>query len=577
MFDQLTVVPDGQRAVALTSADHVATGGEGAVYAKGDTVYKIYLSPDKATTSGMERKLILLSAIRHPGIVAPSGALRDKSGKFLGIYMPRSSGEPMCKLFTNTWRDLHKIGTRETAALTESMRAVVLAAHSHQAVLVDANEMNWLVSKNTEAHIIDVDSWQIGGYPGTAIMASIRDFSQNGFSEATDWFAWAIVSFQLWTGIHPYKGTHPDFGKGSMEARMRARASVFDPKVRLPAAARAPSQIPTRLRDWYERALQGDERGCPPSPMASAIGAQTAPRLKVVQSHSGKVRQERIDSLGGRIRGVFAGIAVFELQSGLCAYDVARKQLVNDMTHVEELTALIEGKATLVRLDAGLVFAQLDPGAIEMRVVDAAAMRASMPTRATRLWATESRLFALVENVPNGLIEIEASILGNKLVAGTRTAWPVAALSTRLFDGVFVQDCMGMPFAGVLENRGLCQGRAPALKGYKIVAGFGRDAANIWLAGIRLSDGERVQLRLAGGPNGFVVEEESIVDDTGINGAMTSGGIGVVCQDDALAVYKGQSRKTVAQPGLAGSLTLFQLGAGMGGYDDTELVKVSVG
>lgn len=576
MFDRLTVVPDGQRALVLTSADHVATGGEGAVYVKGDTVYKIYLSPDKATASGMERKLILLSAIRHPGVVAPQGALRDKSGKFLGIHMPRSSGEPMCRLFTNTWRDLHKIGTMETAALAESMRAVVMAAHSHKAVLVDANEMNWLVNKNTEANIIDVDSWQIGGFPSTAIMASIRDFSQNGFSEATDWFAWAIVSFQLWTGIHPYKGTHPDFGKGSMEARMRARVSVFDAKVRLPAAARSPLQIPTRLRDWYERALQGDERGCPPSPMASAIGAQTAPRLKVAQSRSGKVKQERIGSLGGRIRGVFAGIAVFDSSLGLYGYDVGRKQLVNNLTHVE-LTALVEGKAMLVRLDAGSVFTQLNPGAIEMRVVDSAGMTASMPTRATRLWATENRLFALMENVPNGLIEIEASIVGNKLVAGTRTAWPVAALSTKPFDGVFVQDCMGMPFAGVLENRGLCQGRAPALKGYRIVAGFGRDAANIWLAGIRLSDGERVQLRLAGGANGFTVEEECIVDDTGIIGAMTLGGIGVVCQDDALVVYKGQSRKTIAQSGLAGSLSLFQLGAGMGGYDDTELVKLSLG
>jgi hypothetical protein len=578
MHDRLTVIPDGQKAIVLTSADHMATGGEGSVYAQANTVYKIYLSIDKAIASGMERKLPLLTAIRHPGIVSPQGALRDKNGKFLGLYMPRSSGEAMCKLFTNTWRDLHNIGTTESVKLTDSMRAVILAAHSHKAILVDGNEMNWLANNGTEAQVIDVDSWQIGGFPGTAIMASIRDYSEDTFSENTDWFAWAVVSFQLWTGIHPYKGTHPDYARGTMEARMRARASVFDPKVRLPAAARSPTQIPIKLRDWYERVFQSDERSCPPLASASAIGTQTAPKLKVIQSIAGKVKQERIESLGGRVRGVFSGIAIYETGKRLFAHDVVHKKPVSDLTD-GELVALTEGKAAIVRLDAALVYAQIDAGAIVMRLLcnGRSSGTATLPTRATRLWQTETRLFAVVENAPNGLVEIDASKPNDRLIAGARTAWPVAALSTRLFDGVFVQDCMGMPFVGVLEGRGLCQGRAPALKGYRILSGFGRDSANVWLAGIRMADGERIRLRLAGGANGFVVEEECIVDDISINGATTLSGVGVVFTDDVMRVYKGISRKDVDKPGLSDSLRLFQLGAGIGGYDGAELIKITLG
>ena len=251
MTDRITVYDEQGNKLVFGPNDHLATGGEGSVYARQDRAYKLYLDPAKAQRARLEEKVQRLQRFSHPGIAAPQGVLRNKNGDFLGLSLPRVNGEALCKLFTNTWRDAHQFGEAETIAVARGMRAVVDYAHAHQAVLVDSNELNWMVDgKNPVA--IDVDSWQLPGYPATAIMASIRDpRSPSSFNDGTDWFAWAVVTFQLWTGVHPFKGTHPDFARGALVERMSAGVSVFDPRVRLPGAVRPVSDIPDALRAWY--------------------------------------------------------------------------------------------------------------------------------------------------------------------------------------------------------------------------------------------------------------------------------------------------------------------------------------
>ena len=53
--------------LVLGPNDHLATGGEGAVYARGGTVFKVYLDADKARAARMGDKLALLKQLRHPG------------------------------------------------------------------------------------------------------------------------------------------------------------------------------------------------------------------------------------------------------------------------------------------------------------------------------------------------------------------------------------------------------------------------------------------------------------------------------------------------------------------------------
>ena len=576
MADRLTVYDEGGSSVLLTPNDHLATGGEGAVYAKAGRVYKVYLDPAKALRAGMDRKVAELAKLRHPGIAAPTGLLRDKKGEFLGLALPLVAGEALCRAFTNGWRDQNQFGASETGQTVQRMREVTLFAHQHRALMVDANEMNWLLN-GTQPVAIDVDSWQLPGFPATAIMQSVRDFSQNSFSEGSDWFAWAVVTFTLWTGIHPYKGTHPDFPRGALEPRMRAMASVFDPRVRLPGAARPVSEIPPALRAWYEQVFQSTERTPPPSPQAGAVGAQTAPRLRVTQTLSGTLKLERLGNAGGRVLAAFNGFVLAKQAGAVQLWDAVAKAAVRKAAQ-EDLSALLRQDAAVLRTGFGRIMVRLDRAAGLVRATDLdSGETASLACRGERLWQSAGRVFAVVPGVSNGLLELDVSKLGARIVVSVRHQWPVAALSTQLLRGVFVQDCLGAPFVGALEGEGLLQAPAPQLRGYRIVEGFGASAQNIWLTGMRKADGQTVRLQLAFTAGSFSVVDEQVVDSLTLDVAANAAGVCVLRDGADLLVAKGSAQKRLATSGLSEELRLFSLGAaGIGGFEDSEVVRISL-
>lgn len=576
MANRVTVYEDNGARTLLTENDHLATGGEGAVYLKNDTVFKVYLEPEKAIAAGMERKVQLLSAIRHPGIAAPTGVLRDKAGKLVGLTLPRAKGEALCKAFTNNWRDTNQFGPLETGKVVEAMRDITQVAHAHHALMVDANEMNWLLA-GTAPTAIDSDSWQLPGFPATAIMPSIRDYNAKTFSEGSDWFAWAIVTFQLWTGIHPYKGTHPDFARGALEERMRAQVSVFDPKIRLPGAARPTSEIPQVLRNWYEAVFAGQDRSAPPSVTASPVAAQGMPRLRVLQSLSGALKMERLGNAGERIFAAFNGFVIAQQGKQLVAWDSVSKSVLPHVTE-EELKAILRREAALVRTPTSRVVIQVQPGAVQLtaRALETGESGV-LPSRGARLWQSGNRVFALVEGVPNGLVELEVAQLGAKLVLTSSRQWPASVLSSQFLRGVLVQDCMGAPFLGVLEGNGLLQAPAPELREYRIAEGFAIDRHNVWLTGIRRRDGETVRLTLSHKTDRFQLEEVIVVPSVELEGASTTAGVGVLCDGEDLIVAKGTTRKRLPSVGLSKSMRIFSLGAGIGGFEGGEVAKISLG
>lgn len=576
MADRIVVYPDGGSSVVLTGNEHLATGGEGSVYAKDGVVFKVYLEPEKARRAGLEKKLAALAGLRHPGIATPRAALRDRDGRFIGVALPLVKGEALCRAFTNGWRDLHRFGADETAAVVDAMREITAHAHGHQALMVDGNEMNWLLAA-TAPVAIDVDSWQLPGFPATAIMPSIRDHSQSTFSEGTDWFAWAVVTFQLWTGIHPYKGTHPDFGRGALEARMKARASVFDRKVSLPGAARPFTDIPGPLGGWYERTFQSTERTAPPSARAGAVASQAVPRLKVRAILGGALRLERLGNAGGRVLAGMNGFVVADTPAGLRLFDAAARVAVPQVDPAA-LALVLRQQGALLRTPFGRVLVTLDPAGGDARatVLESGA-QARLACRGESLWQSGNRLFAVVPGVPNGLLELEAAQLGARVMLAVRHQWPVAVLSTRLFRGVFVQDCLGAPFLGVLDGEGLVQAAAPGLRGYKLSDGFGVDRHRIWLAGIRIADGETVRLQLALRGDRYQLADEEIVAGFALDAASNAAGVCVLRDGEDLLVARGTAQKRLEQAGLAHSVRLFSLGAaGIGGFDGSEAVRISL-
>jgi hypothetical protein len=137
--------------------------------------------------------------------------------------------------------------------------------------------MNFLVSDDhKELYAIDVDSYQTKNFPATVLMESVRDrhAKRDGkgnmiFNAGTDWFAFAITSFQMFMGIHPFKGKHPKYD--DIDARMENNVSVLDPAVMFPRGACQPfTSIPTEYMDWY-KAVFGGKRIPPPGHVTAAV------------------------------------------------------------------------------------------------------------------------------------------------------------------------------------------------------------------------------------------------------------------------------------------------------------------
>lgn len=579
MTERLTVYFEGRTSgVVLTAQHHLATGGEGAVYLKDGVIHKIYLDPVKAMKNGIDKKIKLLQALKHPGVATPNDVLRDKNGAFLGIAMPFVKGEALCSLFTAGGRDRSGFGDKETTLVVDAMRTVTQHAHDHQALMVDANELNWLID-GVQPVAIDTDSWQLPGFAASAIMPSIRDYQMDrskGFTEGTDWFSWGVVTFQIFTGIHPFKGTHPAFGRGDLEGRMKAGASVFDAGVRLPGAARDIATIPARLRDWYAQTFSSPLRLAPPRAADSGLAPRAPLKVKSIHASNGNVRLDRLATLPGPIVATVNGFAVVRTPQGLQLWDTLAAPVDRvDAMPTHWLADLLRERCTVMRLGHARLGVHLDPSTGTLQALNLADGQVAMlKTTGERLWQAHNRVFVLVQNDDRGLHEIDLVLMGERLVLGQKQRWAVNALSTRFLRDVCVQDALGVFFVSVATANGFVQGAAPGLRGYRVAEGFAVDEHNVWLTATRLRDGEPVRLRLARVAEKFEVKDEAVTSNLSLEAAATSGGVGVLRQDDTLLATKMKSSKSVHCPSLSPNLRLLSMGPSVGAFEGADLFRI---
>lgn len=244
------------RPIRLREEDFLAEGGQARVYARDGVAYKVFTAPPPPTA-----KLALLRRLAHPGIVTPGPVLEDPSGRIVGFTMPHLAGwSPLVRLFPRTYRERHGLDVDAIGALVLQLAGLVRHAHAHDARIVDLNELNVLVAPDHGSlALIDVDSWQLPGHPASAIAPSVRDHRTAGFDTRSDWYAFAVVSFQLFAGIHPYRGRHP--GNPDLEQRVKRCLSVFHPDTIVPPMA----ELRVPWRAWYEAVFARGHRQPPPT------------------------------------------------------------------------------------------------------------------------------------------------------------------------------------------------------------------------------------------------------------------------------------------------------------------------
>jgi serine/threonine protein kinase len=101
-------------------------------------------------------------------------------------------------------------------------------------------------------------------------MESVRDRHMKGkFTQETDWFAFGIVSFQMFIGIHPYKGKHSSII--DIDERMVKNISVLNKAVSIPAVCYPFTNIPKAYYEWYKAIFEDGKRCAPPTDLNTTI------------------------------------------------------------------------------------------------------------------------------------------------------------------------------------------------------------------------------------------------------------------------------------------------------------------
>lgn len=457
------VTLEGKGALTLRQTDYVTQGGEGAIYRRDDRIIKLYLDPKKMVQDDMTGKVrVLAKELSHPSIVAPEGLVINERNQPIGYHMPFVTGESYPRLFTNEYRIQSGFDDQSTIALTAKMHEVIAYAHTKQALMVDANELNWLADvsnvKQPVPYVIDVDSWQIDRYKASVIMPSIRDW-HGSINVLSDWFAWGVVTFLLFTGIHPYKGKLDGYKPGDMELRMKNNASVFLPEVRLNKAVREFTCIPGPLLDWYQATFTQGERTVPPSPLQTGRAQTTFGQVLriVVTATGGLVFEKLLELQAEKITSVWSCGVVCTDQGNLI--EVASKKKIGSVQGT---------RVAVVARDTGWIVAEEIEGIWQWRFINRSYVEQTLtvPLVIKDVVRSGERLFVVTENE---LVELTLQQFSTPVITiGQRRQ--ILGNATQWFRGMGVSNVLGaMHLIVPYGTDAVALVRVPELDGLRVV------------------------------------------------------------------------------------------------------------
>ena len=488
----MKVFQQGCGPIALSKNDFLASGGEGAVYVKGDTAFKIYTDATKMIPAG---KIAELGAIADSRVIKPEALLLDKAGgSVIGYAMPFvRDAVTLCQLLPRSYRERMGIGPEDTLRLVGELAERLRSVHRAGALVVDVSEMNFLASRQLDTvYAIDADSYQTPHYPATAITLSVRDpaSAAAGFSELSDWFSFAVLSFQLLVGVHPYKGKHPDV-KGLSE-RMAQHISVFDREVRIPKVAYPLDVIPSGLRPWYEAVLQRGERLPPPTDPGRV---RVVTLVDVGAAQTSAVELTLLYELGGAVRAIYS--------DSRSLWVVAEDGLYQDGRPIDRAPPV--GSVLGWTPRGRVVVAHRRPdGLLELRDPTGGVLLQA-PSHADALMSTGGRIYA---KSGDKIVELLLRDVGSTVVASARVAASVLPHATKIFDGLAVQSLLGASYLSLFPTSGRhLQLRVPELDGAEVVDGR-CDFPVAVLVIARAGSYQRLILRIAADGSRYDLREE---------------------------------------------------------------------
>jgi hypothetical protein len=540
----------GKGEIRLGKTDFKAQGGEGAIYVKGSTAYKIYTDPRRAIP---QAKILELSVLAQPNIIGPVDILLDGNNRAVGYSMHHvDKSHALCQLFPKAFRQRNSLTPEMTLRLVRRLREGVNFIHSKGILIVDLNEMNFLVKGDfQEIFFIDVDSYQTQSFPATVLMESVRDRHAHAFTTHSDWFSFAVVSFQMFVGIHPFKGTYAPFQnlpdkERKLDARMRANISVLHAEVSVPASCLPFSTIPPSYLDWYRAVFEEGKRLPPPdSAQLSLSLAALGARPHAESCH-------------------FEVTEVREFDSEIIWHDgrvtITQKSVYFDGKRYQKPPFDVK-VATTPRL-CHLVAAFMD--GTRPRFHNLTSDQDLSPGIEGEDLMLYNGQFYIKQH--ESLLAVEFIELRGSSLLGVKLASNVMLKSTRMFEGLAIQNLLGGFYASLLPSFGVChQVRLNELDGYQIIDA--RLDSNVLIV-IAAKGGsyDKLVFRFADDFSSYDLRLVPDVSSVGINFTVLDSGVVLhMTDEDNLEVFSrlkdSSNIKAIRDPSIEGDVRLFHTGS----------------
>lgn len=506
--------------VNLSDKDFITEGGEGKIYGKNDTIYKIYTDKKKVINP---QKIVELSVLDRENIVKPMELVYIAGPEFVGFTMKWIKNTvPLVKLFSNAYKDTNGVSMEQLLKLIDNIKENINYIHSKNILIVDGNEFNYLVDEATLSipYFIDVDSYQTKNFPATAIMPSIVDYKSKGnFTDLSDWFSFAIVSFQILTGIHPFKGTHPAYSKKDLEGRMKANISVFNKQVLMPPTAKSLDVIPTELKDWYYRLFEKGERIMPPFKYGGVV-----PIIISAQSIdiSLKFDINLVLDFENEIRGhqYLLNNNIFQFDD--CIFINKRryeapvkkyKYMLND--NFEPIFVYTENKFLKIHSDKQKIQAPV--------------------LYSENSFIIENKLFNIYEDK---VTEVDRITMNDRTIFSVKNSWNILANATKVFDGFLFSNLLGKYYLNIpydFTKTKMSIKHIPELEGYRIIDGK-RIKNIIVLVGHKDNQYDKIMLKFDNTFENYVCSMFSDTQDIEINFSILENGIGIFLNEENLYI-----------------------------------------
>ncbi|GEM_PF-6938096 len=252
-FDGVTIVTDSRQRYTLSNLAYIDGGKDGEVF-KLNNQFAVKMYPEYPINSSMREKLSTLCGQRgsfHELVVAPLQMVRlegqptNQAAGFIMKYLPDAKPLNCMSWKPSITNSEETLFDQMIANLIYEISEALENLHANRVFMCDLKPQNILIS-NLKPYLIDFDSCSIPNYPGESFTIPyldprIRDHVPDAvgpneeFSALTDWWALAVIAFELFMGVSPWAGIHPKYRKEPHVFRSyNYSVVVLDPMVQPP-------------------------------------------------------------------------------------------------------------------------------------------------------------------------------------------------------------------------------------------------------------------------------------------------------------------------------------------------------